>query len=111
MLYEEGHICDKNHSTGNVMTANAVRSIDHQANLNGVLPTSSTCVIEFFEARYRLLTDSERIAEESETDQPARERAIRRGHSVGVRDALEEGCYWLISAAVFASLALGILGL
>jgi hypothetical protein len=95
------------------MTAspNAVRPIEHQPNLNELLPTSSACVIEFFEARHRLLTDSESIAEEREIDQSVREPAIRRGPSVGVPDTLEEGCYWLISAAVFASLALGILGL
>jgi hypothetical protein len=90
---------------------NAVRPIDHQPNLNELSPTSPACVIEFFEARHRLLTDSERVAQESEIDQPVQEPAIRRGRSVGVPDALEEGCYWLISAAVCAFLALGILGL
>jgi hypothetical protein len=95
------------------MTAspNSVRPIEHQPNLNELLPTSSACVIEFFEARYRLLTDSEIVAKEREIEQPLRAPAIRRGHSVGVPDTLEEGCYWLISAAAVASLALGILGL
>jgi hypothetical protein len=90
---------------------NAVRPINHQPNLNELSLTSSTCVIEFFEARERLLTDSERIAQECKMDQPVQQPAIRRGRSVGVPDALEDGCYWLIAAAVCAFLALGILGL
>jgi hypothetical protein len=95
------------------MTAspNAVRPTDNQPNLNELSPTSPASVIEFFEARHRLLTDSERIAEESQINQLVQEAAIRRERSVGVADALEEGCYWLISAAVLASLALGIFGL
>jgi hypothetical protein len=95
------------------MTAspNALRPIDHQWNLNELSPTSPTCVIEFFEARHRLLTDSERTAQESQINQLVQEHPIRRERFVGVPDALEEGCYWLISAAVLASLALGIFGL
>ena len=89
------------------MTAspNAVRPTDNQPNLNELSPTSPACVIEFFEARHRLLTDSERIAQENEIDRQV--QAIRRGRSVGLLDALEEGFYWLISAAVLAYLALG----
>jgi hypothetical protein len=95
------------------MTASpdVVRPINHQPNLNALSPTSPACVIEFFEARLRLLTDSERIAQESQINQLVREPAIRRERFVGVPDALEDGCYWLISAAVFASLAVGIFGL
>ena len=95
------------------MTAspNALRPVGHQLNLNEVSPTSPGCVIEFFEARHRLLTDSERTAQESQINQLLREPAIRRERFVGVPDALEEGCYWLISAAALASLALGIFGL
>jgi hypothetical protein len=95
------------------MTANpnAVRPIDHQPNLNELSPASPACVIEFFKARQRLLTDSKRIAHETEIDRLVHESAIRRGRYVGVPDTVEEGLYWLIAAAVFASLALGIFGL
>src|ERR1700730_6108467 len=56
-----------------------------------------------------LTRDSGRIAQENEIDRQV--QAIRRGRSVGLLDALEEGFYWLISAAVLAYLALGIFGL
>jgi hypothetical protein len=62
-------------------------------------------------AGHRLLAESERIAQESERDRQIQEPAIRRGRSVGVADAFEEGFYWLISAAVLACFVLGILGL
>jgi hypothetical protein len=58
-----------------------------------------------------LLTDSKRIAQETEVDRPVHESAIRRGRYVGVPDTVEEALYWLLLAAVFASLALGIFGL
>jgi len=96
-----------------VMTAssNAVRPIDDQPNLNGVPPDFPTCVIDSFEARHRLLIESERISQQSERDWQVQGSAIGRGRSVGVTDPLEEGIHWLISAAVLACLALGILGL
>ena len=53
-----------------------------------------------------LTRDSGRIAQENEIDRQV--QAIRRGGSVGLLDAFEEGFYWLISAAVLAYLALGI---
>jgi hypothetical protein len=92
-------------------SSNSVRSINHQPNLNELSPTSPACVIEFFEARQRLLTDSKRIAQETEIDRPVHESAIHRGRYVGVADTVEEALYWLIFAVVFASLALGIFGL
>jgi len=83
------------------MTAgsNAVRSVEHQPNLNEVPPNSAAFVIDFFEARHRLLTESERIAQESAIDRQIQEPAIRRECSVGLVDALEEAFYWLILAA------------
>jgi len=90
-------------------SSNSVRSINHQPKLNELSPTS-TCVIEFFEARQRLLADSKRIAQETERDRLVHESNIRRGRYIGVPDTVEEGLYWLILAAVFASLALGIFG-
>jgi hypothetical protein len=92
-------------------SSNSVRSIKHQPSLNELSPTSPACVIEFFEARQRLLTDYKRIAHETEIDRLVHESAVRRGRYVGVPDTVEEGLYWLIAAAVFASLALGIFGL
>ena len=92
-------------------SSNSVRSINHQPNLNELSPAPPACVIEFFEARQRLLTDSKRIAQETEIDRLLYESAIRRGRYAGVADTVEEGLYWLISAAVFGSLALGIFGL
>lgn len=94
------------------MTArsNAVTSVDHQPNLNLVPPNSAAYLIDFFEARHRLLTESERIAQEMEMDRQIRESATRRERSVGLLDALEEAFYWLISAAALVYLALGIFG-
>ena len=80
-------------------SSNAVRSVEHQPNLNEVPPNSAAYVIDFFEARHRLLTESERIAQESEIDRQIQEPAIRRERSVGLVDALEEAFYWLILAA------------
>ena len=82
-----------------------------QPNLNGVPPDFPTCVIACFEARHRLLTESERISQPSERDWQVQGPAIGRARSLGVADPLEEGMHWLISAAVLACLALGILGL
>jgi hypothetical protein len=106
-------INNTNHSTGYAMTAssNAVGPIDHQPNLNERPPASPACVIDFFEARHRLLAESEGIAQEFEIKQEVPETAVRRERSAGLFDALEQAFYWLISAAVLACLALGILGL
>ena len=68
-------------------------------NLNEVPPNSAAYVIDFFEARHRLLTESERIAQESAIDREIQEPAIRRARSVGLVDALEEAFYWLILAS------------
>ena len=102
-----------NHSTRYVITArsNAVTSVDHQPNLNELPPNSAAFVIDFFEARHRLLTESERIAQEREMDRQIRESATRRERSVGLLEALEEAFYWLISAAALVYLALAIFGL
>src|SRR5260370_32011965 len=95
------------------MTArsNALRSVEHQPNLDEVPPTSAAYVIDFFEARHRLLTESERIAQESAIDRQIQKPAIRRERSVGLVDALEEAFYWLILAAAVAYFAFGIFGL
>jgi hypothetical protein len=95
------------------MTArsNAARTVDHQPDSNEAPPMSATYVIDFFEARHRLLTESERIAHERELGRQIEEFAIRRKRSVRLFDALEEAFYWIILAAALACLALWIFGL
>jgi hypothetical protein len=95
------------------MTArsNVAGSVDHQPNLDEVPPNAAAYVIDFFEARHRLLPESERIAHEREMDRQIQESAIRRKCSVSLVDTLEEGFHWLISAAALVYLALGIFGL
>jgi hypothetical protein len=92
-------------------SSNAVRPMDDQLNLSQVPPDFPTCVIDSFEARHRLLTESERISQQSERDRQVQEPAIGRWRSVGAADALEEGLHWLIWAAVLACLVIVILGL
>ena len=64
-------------------SSNAVRSVEHQPNLNEVPPNSAAYVIDFFEAPHRLLTESQGIAQEGEIDRQIQEPAIRRERSVG----------------------------
>ena len=92
-------------------SSNAVRSVEHQANLNEAPPNSAAYVIDFFEARHRLLTDSERIAQKSGMDRQIKEPAIRRKRAEELADAFEQGCYWLLWAVVLVGFALGIFGL
>jgi hypothetical protein len=91
--------------------SNASRSIDQRPNFNEVPPNSAAYVIDFFEARHQLLTESERIAQEREMHRQIQESAIRRERSADFIDALEEAFYWLISAAALVYLAFGIFGL
>jgi len=90
------------------MTTNSssIPAVDHQANLNEVAPA---CVIEVFEAQ-RSSTESERIAQKSQTDRQSLEPAIRRESSEHLDDAGQQGLYWLIWAVVLAGLALRIFG-
>jgi hypothetical protein len=69
---------------------------------------SPTYVIDFFEARPRLLTDSQRTAENSGTDPEIPEPACRRKRFLDLAQIFEEGSYWLIWAAVLTALALGM---
>lgn len=55
------------------------------------------------EARRRLLTESLRAA-----DREAQEAASHRKRSFSLAEALEQGGYWLIWAAVLTALALGM---
>ena len=73
-----------------------------------VRPISPTYVIDFLEARRRLLTESQRNAENSGTDQEIQEPACSRKRSFDLAQIFEEGSYWLIWAAVLTALALGM---
>src|SRR5258708_32051763 len=75
--------------TGYVMTANsnAVQSLDLAPDLNKVPPSSPASVIAFFEARHRLLAESQAIAKEFEIKPELPETVIRRHRSVGLFDA------------------------
>ena len=73
-----------------------------------VPPISPTYVIDFFEARRRLLTESQRTAESNGTDQEIQGPACCRKRSLDLAQIFEEGSYWLIWAAVLTALALGM---
>jgi hypothetical protein len=44
-----------------IASSNAVRFVEHQPNLNEAPPNSAAYVVDSFEARHRLLAESERI--------------------------------------------------
>ena len=90
------------------MTTNSspIPTVGHQPNLNEVAPAR---VIEVFETQ-RSSTESERIAQKSQTDRQSLEPAIRRESSEHLDDAGQQGLYWLIWAVVLAGLALRIFG-
>jgi hypothetical protein len=92
------------------MTASScgIRSVGPHSNFNEAPLASSPSIIDFFEARHRLLTESESIAQKSEMDRQISPPAVRRERSVDRVDAFEQGYYWLIWAAVLAGLVLGI---
>ena len=92
-------------------SSSAPSSIGHQANLHPVPPNSPVCVIDFFDARYRLLTESERIVQQSEIERQIKHPAILRDRFAGLADVFEQGFYWLIWLGVLVCLAFGIFGL
>jgi hypothetical protein len=61
-----------------------------------------------FEARRRLLTESQRTAENTGMDREVQEVASRRKRSLNLAEAFDQGGYWLIWAAVLTALALGM---
>ena len=95
------------------MTASstATSSVCHQATLNQVPPASPVYAIDFFEARRRLLTETERTVQQSEIERQINRPAILRDRFAGLTDVLEQGFYWLIWAGVLVCLAFGIFGL
>ena len=96
-----------------VMTASSrsAPSAGHRPILTEVPPISPTYVIDFFEARRWLLTESQRTAENSGMNREVPEPASGRKRSLNLAEAFEEGSYWLIWAAVLTALALGMFGL
>jgi hypothetical protein len=95
------------------MTASSTdtSSVGHEATSNHVLPTSPVYVIDFFEARRRVLTETERTVEQIEIERQIKRPAFLRDRFAGLADVLEQGFYWLIWAGVLACLAFGIFGL
>jgi hypothetical protein len=91
--------------------SNAVPSVDHRPTINQPAPTSPAGVIDFFEARHRLLTESPGIARHFAVKERVQEATVGRERYARLADALEEAFYWLLSAAVLAYLAFGIFGL
>jgi len=61
-----------------------------------VPPISPTYVIDFFEARRRLLTESQRTADNSGMDREVQEAASHRKRSLNLAEAFKKGGYWLI---------------
>ena len=73
-----------------------------------VPPISPTYVIDFFEARRRLLTGAQRTAGNNGMDGGIQKPASRRKGSLNLAEVFEEGSYWLIWLAVLMALALGM---
>jgi len=96
-----------------VMTASstATSSGGHEATSNHVLPTSPVYFIDFFEARRRVPTETERTVQQIEIERQIKRPAILRDRFAGLAGVLEQGFYWLIWAGVLACLAFGIFGL
>jgi hypothetical protein len=93
------------------VTSKAMNSITRHPNLSESIPTPPARVIDFVEARHRLMTDSKRIAKECAIEPEIEEVAVRRERSAELGDTIEEASYWLILTAVLIYLALGIFGL
>ena len=92
-------------------TSRPILPLGHRPILTEVPPVSPAYVIDFFEARRNLLTESERTAQKSEMDRQVQEPVKRREWSLHLAEAFELGCYWLIWAAVLTGLVLGVFGL
>jgi len=90
--------------------ARSAPGIDQAAALLTVIRAPSACVIDFFEARNRLLAGFEASSEAFEIKRTTGNVAARRIPSVGRFDRLEESLYWLLSAAMLIYLVLEIIG-
>jgi hypothetical protein len=93
-----------------VPAARSAPGIDEAATLSTVIRAPSACVINFFEARDRLLAGFEVSSQEFEIKPKAGNVAARRIPSIGRIDRLEESLYWLLSAATLVYLIFGIVG-
>jgi hypothetical protein len=97
-------------STDYIVMTDTFRSAPYAGDrrIIAVPPICPTYVIDFFEARRRLLTGSQRTAENSGTDREIQKPASRRKSSLDLAEVFEEGSYWLIWLAVLLALALGM---
>jgi hypothetical protein len=73
-----------------------------------IAPISPAYVIDFFEARRRLLRESRRTVENNGMDREILKPASCRKRSLDLVEVFEEGGYWLIWVAVLMALALGM---
>lgn len=92
-------------------TSRPIPPVGHRPILTEVPPSSPAHVIDFFEARRQLLTESDRTAQNSGMDRRVQEPLGRRKRSLDLAEAFELGCHWLIWTAVLTGLALGMVGL
>ena len=92
-------------------TSRPIPPVGHRPILTEVPPVSPAYLIDFFEARRKLLTESERTAQKSGMDRQVKEPVRRREWSLHLAEAFELGCYWLIGAAMLTGLALEMFGL
>ena len=94
-----------------IATSRPIPLVGHRPISIEVRPNSPAYVIDSFEARRRLLTESERPAQNRGMDLPVQEPVSRRERLLGLAEAFEQGCYWLIWVAVLTGLAFGMFGL
>ena len=85
-------------------------SIGHQGNLHQVPANSPVCIIDLFDARHRLLTESERIVQQSEIERQIKRPIILPDRFDDLAGIIEQILYWLIWLGVILCLALGIFG-
>ena len=89
--------------------ARSAPGIDEAATLLTVIRPSAH-VINFLEARDRLMAGFEVSSKEFAIKRKAGNVAARRIPSIGRIDRLEESLYWLLSAATLVYLIFGIIG-
>ena len=90
-------------------SSSAVRSVEHQPNLNEVLPNSAAYVIDFFEARDRLPAGFEGRSKAFEINRKSGKVVVSRYPSIGRMNRLEESLYWFLSAATLIYLLFELL--
>jgi hypothetical protein len=92
-----------------ITSSKPVQFIDHQPNLNEAPFTSRGDVIDFFEARDRLLAEFCEPVQTSAALRDICDDATRRRRSIELTNRFELSFYWLISLPALAYLALNII--